>query len=379
MNPLVKKIISTIKNNSDIWIPFSTFMEMALYENGLGYYNSQTIQPFGKTGDFFTAPTLSCHLGQALITQWEPLLRSETCDITELGAGDGSLACTICSEIERRGIPLRNYKIYEISPHLKNIQEKNIKNRLSNNMASQIKWIDSLPPSCSQGIIFGNEIIDAIPCELLRWTNDQIWRSGITIDHNNQLVFKWRLLDHSGPDKLLQQQANEIHAYLKEQESLPYESEIHPQAQLFFEKVAEHLDKGILQLIDYGFEASVYYMPSRSRGTLMCHHQHLAHDNLLANVGSQDISCHVNFSLLAQTAHRLGLTLCGYISQGQFLVNLLQSSANIFSINNPKDAQCLQILTSPHEMGELFKIITWEKNLDLDLPSFSAGDRSYRL
>ncbi|WP_092485547.1 class I SAM-dependent methyltransferase [Candidatus Ichthyocystis hellenicum] len=379
MSPLVKKITSTIKSHSDRWIPFSIFMEMALYENGLGYYNSQTVQPFGKTGDFFTAPTLSSHLGKALVSQWESLLRGETCDITELGAGDGSLACTICSEIERRGIPLRSYKIYEISSHLKNIQEKTVKNLLSNDMSSHIKWIDSLPPSCSQGIVFGNEVIDAIPCELLRWTNNQIWRYGITVDQNDQLMLEWQLLEHSNPDKLLQQHAYERHNYLKERGSLPYESEVHPQAQLFFEKVAKHLERGILQLIDYGFEESVYYMPSRSCGTLMCHYQHLAHDNLLANIGSQDISSHVNFSLLAQTAHHLGLTLCGYISQGQFLVNLLQSDTSILDVDTPKDVQSLQILTNPHEMGELFKIITWEKNLDFDTTSFSVGNRSYRL
>ncbi|WP_092403024.1 MULTISPECIES: class I SAM-dependent methyltransferase [Candidatus Ichthyocystis] len=379
MNNLPKKIISVIKDSSKRWIPFSLFMEIALYDGEFGYYMSTENQPFGTKGDFITAPILSNHLGRALVSQWKTLINNEKCCITELGAGDGSLACTICNEIEKHKIPLKGYKIYEISPHLKKLQKKNIESKLSRNMLSKVSWIDDLQPRCTSGIVFGNEVIDAIPCELLRWTHEKTWRCGITAPQDDQIMVEWRELEDSSPDESLEKHANDRLIYLNKQGSLPYESEVHPKAQLFFEKVVSYLDRGILQIIDYGFEESVYYMPSRPCGTLMCHNKQLTHDNFLSNIGSQDISVHVNFSLLAEIAHNMGLTLHGYISQGRFFTNVLNKSPDIIGPMNHIDAQSLQILINPHEMGEIFKVITWEKNMDLGTTSFSAGDISYKL
>jgi SAM-dependent MidA family methyltransferase len=148
--------------------------------------------------------------------------------------------------------------------------------------------------------------------------------------------------------------------------------------------LSARVQQGVLLFIDYGFGAGEYYHPQRNRGTLMCHYRHHSHDDPLFLVGLQDITAHVDFTAIAESAIDQGAELLGYTTQAHFLVNndithLLQEvSPESLHDYLPLTAQ-IQKLTSPAEMGELFKVIALGKGVDLLLSGFTRGDLSRML
>jgi SAM-dependent MidA family methyltransferase len=137
-------------------------------------------------------------------------------------------------------------------------------------------------------------------------------------------------------------------------------------------------------MIDYGFSEREYYHPQRNQGTLMCHFQHYAHADPLINVGLQDITAHVDFTRIAHAALNHGLELSGFCSQAQFLMNC--GILEIMSQTSPLDiaryaplTAAAQKLLSPAEMGDLFKVIAFSKNMEKPLIGFVSGDKSYSL
>jgi SAM-dependent MidA family methyltransferase len=144
------------------------------------------------------------------------------------------------------------------------------------------------------------------------------------------------------------------------------------------------LKRGAILLIDYGFGRNEYYHPQRDRGTLMCHYRHRAHDNPFYLPGLQDITSHVDFSAIAEVAHKAELTLLGYTSQAHFLINCgITELLGQIPPENATDylplANQVQKLLSPAEMGELFKVIAFGRNISTPLAGFSSGDQSHRL
>src|SRR5262249_13208861 len=132
----------------------------------------------------------------------------------------------------------------------------------------------------------------------------------------------------------------------------------------------ESLSTGAILLIDYGFSRDLYYHPQRSQGTLMCHYRHRAHTNPLILVGLQDITAHVDFSFVAESAVKTGLTVAGYTTQATFLLNCgilhqLDDQTNL--LKRLEIRRQIQTLTMPHEMGELFKVLLLIKNKDTSL------------
>ena len=137
-------------------------------------------------------------------------------------------------------------------------------------------------------------------------------------------------------------------------------------------------------MIDYGFPSREYYHPQRSMGTLMCHARHRAHEDPFERPGEQDITAHVDFSALARAAHSGGLELLGYATQAQFLVNcgitdVLEQANLEKALHYAPIAAEAQVLLSPNEMGELFKVLAVGRGVKQPLLGFSRGDRSNRL
>jgi SAM-dependent MidA family methyltransferase len=144
------------------------------------------------------------------------------------------------------------------------------------------------------------------------------------------------------------------------------------------------LKKGALLMVDYGFSRAEYYHPQRHQGTLMCHYRHHAHDNPLLYLGLQDITAHVDFTRIAEAGVGAKLELVGFATQAQFLINagimkFLEQAAGDKQENYLPVVAAAQKLLSPAEMGDLFKVIAFTKNLDIDLIGFSAGDKTHTL
>jgi len=352
------------------WLPFDRYMALALYQPGLGYY-AHAGRKFGAMpasgSDFVTAPELTPAFGRTLARQVAQALQaSGTDEVWEFGGGSGALAQQVLQQLQDDGVALARYTLVELSAELRGRQQQ----RLAA-FAPRVAWADALPPQM-QGVILGNEVLDAMPVQLL-CRRSGVWHErgvGLTGGAwaDGARAFEW--VDR--PTALRPPlEIPGLHDYL---------CEIHPQAEAFIATLAERWQRGVAFFIDYGFPEAEYYHPQRSGGTLMCHRAHRADADPLADVGLKDITAHLNFTGLALAAQQGGLQVLGYTSQGRFLINagLFEGAADWPLAERAAAAR----LVHEHEMGELFKVLAlapaslqpgW-------LPSgLLAGDRTHTL
>ena len=349
------------------WIPFSRFMELALYAPELGYYSAGA-HKLGAAGDFVTAPEISPLFGRALARQIAEIMAQSTPHILELGAGSGKLAVDILSELERKGCLPDRYNILEVSADLRQRQQALLQQRLPHLM-SRVHWLEA-PPDDISGMLIANEVLDALPVHLVRRNGENIVERGVASIEKN---FVWQERIPQIPSLL----------HLAQQVGVPDNtlSEISLNARGLVSSFSERLRQGVMLFIDYGFGTREYYHPQRCNGTLMCHYRHHAHDDPFFLPGLQDITAHVDFTAVAESAIDAGLHLYGYTTQASFLVNCgiteLLADTDPQSVLDylPLSSQ-LQKLTSPAEMGDLFKVIALGKEMKGPLGGFVTGDKS---
>jgi SAM-dependent MidA family methyltransferase len=351
------------------WLPFDQFMALALYEPGLGYYANQ--QPkFGSMpqsgSDFVTAPELSALFGATLAQQLaEALSATGTDEVWEFGAGSGALAHQLLTELKRLGCKIQRYNIMDLSSTLKLRQQT----RLAE-FGNQVQWLHQWPDSM-QGVVVGNEVLDAMPVKLLHRIKGEWHERGVIAavhsDNPDGLAWEDRPTGLRPPVEPLGE-----HDYL---------TEIQPQGEAFVASLAERLlaseKGGAAFFLDYGFPESEYFHPERYMGTVMCHQAHQADPHPLASVGLKDITAHVNFTGIALAGQDAGLQVLGYTSQGRFLLNLGLAERMAQSVLVER-AQAMK-LVSEHEMGELFKVLGFATHEHWQAQGFAAGDRSHRL
>jgi SAM-dependent MidA family methyltransferase len=341
------------------WIGFDRFMALALYAPGLGYYANDS-RKFGAMpgsgSDFVTAPELTPLFGQVLAAQVaEALQNTQTEEIWEFGAGSGALALQLLDALGER---VRRYTIVDISGTLRERQRQTLQEH-----AGKLRWVDALPAQM-QGVVVGNEVLDAMPVQLLA-RHDGVWHErGVTWDEASRaLAWADRPTDLRPPMEI-----DGAHDYL---------TETHAQAEAFIRTLADHLQRGAAFFIDYGFPESEYYHPQRSMGTVMCHRGHQSDGNPLADVGEKDITAHVNFTGAAVAAQDAGFEVLGYTSQARFLMN-----CGLLELLQHADLRArtpAQHLIAEHEMGELFKVLALGKGGVWAPRGFAHGDRTHRL
>ncbi len=348
------------------WISFARYMELALYAPGLGYYTAGA-HKFGEAGDFITAPELSPLFGRTLARQVAEIMAHSSPHILELGAGSGKLAADMLAELEKLGRLPDSYSILEVSADLRARQKALMRDRHPH-LLSRVVWLNELPEKFS-GAIVGNEVLDALPVHLVHWRDSAISERGVALARSasTEASHSGDIGAASGEHGFIWQERPISDAgllHIAQQINVPddYVSEICLAARGLINSLAHRLEQGALLFIDYGFGAGEFYHPQRSGGTLMCHYRHHAHSDPFFMPGLQDITAHVNFTDIALSGIDAGLQLMGYTSQAYFLINcgitaLLQDT----SPESPRDylplSSQLQKLTSPAEMGELFKVI----------------------
>ena len=363
------------------WIPFLRYMELAIYAPGMGYYCGGTAK-FGNDGDFVTAPEISSLFGRTIarqVLQVFEVLGDDNSNILEFGAGSGKLALDLLLELENLGRLPKHYYILEISGELHK-RQKELFEKSAPQFLSRIVWLENLPNKF-KGLILTNEVLDAMPVHLVIWRGDNLFERGVTW---NGRAFEWsdRILKNEELVEVARKLSSQINS--EGNNFGDYISEISLSTRGFMRSLAGILQQGAIVMIDYGFGCNEYYHPQRNRGTLMCHYRHHAHDNPFYFPGLQDITSHVDFSAIADTATKSGLELLGYTSQAQFLINcgiteiISQTPAKNTSDYLPMVNQ-LQKLVSPAEMGELFKVIAFGKDIQQSLVGFASGDKSYFL
>jgi SAM-dependent MidA family methyltransferase len=352
------------------WISFAQYMEAALYAPGLGYYAAGAMK-LGAAGDFVTAPEMTPLFGRTLAHAISPVLGETGGDVLELGAGSGRLAVDLLGELERLGALSRRYCILEVSADLRARQQERIAHELPH-LGERVTWLDALPAHFN-GVILGNEVLDALPVELVHWTESGPMSRGVVLDGD---AFSWQ--DRPITDPVLHARAEVLNL------APGYLSEINLAADALIASLAQSLDHGLILMIDYGFGQSEYYHPQRHMGTLRAHYRHHALDDPFYLPGLCDLTAHVDFSAVAQAGGAAGLSLMGYVSQANFLLNagltdlLMQVPPSDAAVYLPQ-ANAVQRLVSPAEMGDLFKAIALGKGDITPLVAFARGDRRHAL
>lgn len=358
-------------------IAFSEFMQMALYQPGLGYYTGG-LQKFGAAGDFVTAPELSPLFSQCIARQAAQVINAlERADILEFGAGSGVMAADMLLELERLQALPEHYYILELGAELRQRQKQTIAEKAPHLLAS-VRWLDALPDRAIQGVVVANEVLDAMPVECFRVNEGAVERLCLSAaDGRLQAGYAVADEDFARYVRLIEQHRGK-----------PFEtgycSEFNPALDGWLAGVYAALSHGVVLLIDYGYVLSEYYLDERSRGTLMCHYQHRAHADPLWYPGLQDITAFVDFSSVADAADGAGFRVCGYTTQAMFLMGcgLGEIHQSLVS-DDPRQqimlAQQIKTLTLPSEMGERFKVMALSKHVDLSLIGFSLQDYRNRL
>ena len=327
------------------WLSFARYMEMALYEPGLGYYSNPG-QVFGAAGDFVTAPELTPLFGATLARQVSPWLKDPALAghgqvVLEVGGGSGMLAAQLLNALDNVGHHEVRYLILELSAERREHQRQTLKS-LAPGLMDRVGWLETFPESFA-GVVVANELLDAMPVQLYEWQADAVLTETVTA-----------LRNRLGPE------GAQWHS--------PYRSEVCPAQQAWMRTLADCMTAGVVMLLDYGFAEPEYYHPQRDQGTLMCHYRHRSHADPFLWPGLSDVTAHVDFTALARAATAEGFSLVGYTSMAAFLLNagLLDELADL--PREPESfwfaqAQAVQQLISEAEMGELFKVIAFEKNL----------------
>ncbi|WP_314366657.1 class I SAM-dependent methyltransferase [Neisseria cinerea] len=352
------------------WIPFSRFMELVLYAPQYGYYTGGS-HKIGNNGDFITAPTLTPLFAQTLARQLQELLPQTAGNIYEFGAGTGQLAADLLNNLSDG---INRYYIIEISPELA-ARQKDLIQTLAPQAAQKIIHLSALPETFD-GIIIGNEVLDAMPVEIIRKDEGSSFEHvGVCLD-NDRFTYSARPLHDLQLSALASLYFPKI--------SSPYTSELHPQQYAFIRTLASRLEHGCMIFIDYGFDAAQYYHPQRDQGTLIGHYRHHVIHNPFDFIGLADLTAHVNFTDIAQAGTDAGLDLIGYLPQSHFLLNLgitelLAQTGKTNSAAYIREAAAVQKLIDQHEMGELFKVIAFGKNINIDWTGFCFGDICYKL
>jgi SAM-dependent MidA family methyltransferase len=357
-NQLPKRVHEAIAA-ADGWLSFDRFMAMALYEPGLGYYTNH-LQKFGAMpqsgSDFVTAPGLTPLFGQTLAVQvGQALAQTGTAEVLEFGAGTGALALQL---LDTLGEAVQRYTIIDLSGTLRARQAETLAAH-----AHKVRWLDAWP-EVIEGVVVGNEVLDAMPVQLLARV-DGVWHERGVASKGEGFAWADRPTALRPPVDIAGEQ--------------DYLTEIHPQAEAFVASLAERLRAGrggAAFLLDYGFPEAEYYHPQRHMGTVMCHHLHAADDNPLEKVGLKDVTAHVNFTGIAVAGQNAGLEVLGYTSQGRFLLNL--GLAQRMQAASLADRSQAARLVNEHEMGEIFKVIGLA-TADWPALGFASGDRTHRL
>jgi SAM-dependent MidA family methyltransferase len=360
-------------------LPFSRFMQMALYEPGLGYYVAGA-RKFGAQGDFVTAPELSALFSQCLARQCAEVLEQferRAC-ILELGAGSGVMAADMLAELEGLQALPDHYYILELSPDLRQRQQTLLKERLPHLFAS-IRWLDSLEGLELHGVIIANEVLDAMPVQSFAVLEKGIHERGVSFANG---AFVWQDAPVEGEG--LREQVENLRGSYGTEWPVPYYSEINPQLPAWMQRLSEALAEGAMFLIDYGYPGSEYYHPQRHQGTLLSHYRHRSTEDPFFWPGLQDITASVDFSAVAEAGEAAGLTLAGYTNQANFLMAndldvLFMERSNSTLQERLELSQQVKVLTLPAEMGERFQVIGFTKALDLQPRGFSLRDFSHRL
>jgi len=350
---------------------FSRFMQMALYEPGLGYYSAGSMK-FGPDGDFVTAPELSPLFSRCLARACAGIIsQHDDAEIIEVGGGSGIMAADVLAELQNLGRLPQRYRILEISADLRERQKIRLAGK--GGPCDRVEWLADYPAEPINGVILANEVLDALACERFRITSSGPRYMAVEKVGSG---FGWTTLP---ADEQLLEAVERIESDLEAPLPEGFESEFCPQLGAWLQGLTSSLSSGLVLFIDYGLPRRHYYHRQRSGGTLMCHYRQRAHTDPFLWPGLQDITAWVDFTAVAEAGIDAGLTLEGFTSQAAFLIGSgIATMVEEVRTDRARIEAAGQVrrLTMPGEMGEKFKVMGLGKGSLQVLPGLTLQDLS---
>ena len=365
---LTLRIAESIREAGGV-IGFDRYMDMALYEAGLGYYASDA-PIFGSAGDFVTAPEAGDLFAWCLARQCRDILLETGGGIVEYGAGSGRLARALIGILQALEVLPEYYLIVEPSATLAQRQRETLSAALPE-FFPRISWHGEGVDQGLRGVVIANEVLDAMPVKRFVVEQGRAFELGVAIAGDG---FAWtrarslNIADFSAPTA-------------RTLGLLPdgYVSEYNLGLAAWLAGLRRVLTSGVVLLADYGYPRHEYLHPSRSEGTLKCHYRHRVHDDPFFLPGLQDITAAVDFSELAEQASAAGFELGGYASQAAFLIACdLQDYLGSDAGGNRgrfERAQEAKLLLLPGEMGQTCKLMALNVDYDRPLRGFGNDER----
>ncbi|MDQ7005256.1 MAG: SAM-dependent methyltransferase [Ghiorsea sp.] len=369
---LTEHILHMMQTNGGA-ISFHDWMQAALYQPKLGYYESKKI--FGAKGDFTTASAmgdwLAMGFADTIIKAWHTLGQPQQWTLLEQGGGNGNLLCQILKQLEILGVTPPHLISIEISEQLRQRQQNSYeKHGLS---VQTYPDLPSVPP-IENLVMLSNELPDAFPVQAFIHQQGKNMERGVDwIDHQ----FVWLALEAVNIP---------VAAHIQEQWPDGYCSEFNPHLQSWQQAIADICQRAVILTVDYGYTQQEYYRQQRMEGTLMGHYQHqVVEDVLKLSPGVCDMTAHVDFSALQQAGESVGLQSIAYTTQGAWLAQtqLIQTQMQTLAAN-PNMENFAQItnakrLMLPNGMGESFKLLIQVKGLNQDNSQNLVSPRFDRL
>jgi SAM-dependent MidA family methyltransferase len=358
------------------WLSFERFMDLSLYAPGSGYYSGGA-QKLGKSGDFTTAPEISRLFGACLGLQCAEILRAlHAGSILEIGAGSGRMAVEILERLESLQALPEHYSILEVSADLRERQRELLEERLPH-LKARIHWLDRPPEQPFDGVILANEVLDALPVARFRWRADGVEEMGVAIENGR---FAWAARPANAN---MVEECRRLSAAAGGWED-GYVSEYCPRVPAWTQAVTQALKRGAALWFDYGLPRAQYYLPERHDGTLACHYRHSVHGDPFVEVGLQDITAWVDFTLLAEASREAGFELAGFTTQAHFLAGIgigdeMRRMAGGNEHQFARLANEARQLMMPGEMGERFKAMATLRGLSIPLSGFALQDLRHTL
>ena len=361
-------------------LPFSRFMELALYAPGLGYYSAGA-RKFGAQGDFVTAPELGPVFANCVANALAPVLRAlgPEAVLFELGGGSGAFAEAALARLAELDALPAQYWMLEPSADLRERQQARLRDALAPGLFQRCHWLDGPPETSWRGVLFANEVLDALPTPRLVMHEGEVYEEHVVLDSDGAFL----RVDQPA-DALLRAAVRHVERDLGAPLPEGYRSEILPQLPYWIQAVGGLLQEGAMLFCDYGYPRREYYLPERSDGTLVCHYRHRGHGDPFFLPGLQDITAFVDFTALAEAGVNAGFDFAGYCPQSSFLIGngLAGELQLIDSIGDEAERyrrhQEIKKLTLPGEMGERFQLMGFQRGADLR-GSFANGEMGRRL
>src|SRR5688572_17064770 len=360
-------------------IPFSRFMELALYAPGLGYYSAGA-RKFGEGGDFVTAPELGPIFAACIAESVAPVLQQLGAGALffELGGGSGAFAEVALKRLlELDALPDR-YVILEPSADLRQRQHERLQQHLPPMLFELVEWLDGPLPSEWNGVLFANEVLDALPTPRFAIRDGEVFEEHVVVEGEHFA----RTLRPA--DAFLGNAVRHLERSLERSFEEGYRSEVLPQLPYWIQAVSGGMKRGAMLFVDYGHPRGEFYIPDRRDGTLRAYYRHRMHEEPLLWPGLQDLTASVDFTALAEAGVAAGFDFAGYCSQASFLLGngLAGVLERIERLDDPVEQQRrrneVRKLTLPSEMGERFQVMGFQKDVEFGA-AFLAGDLSFRL